>query len=72
MMYQANPVNQIQSTPVIGVKMMKLPAGDHIPIANTEDNLGMISRYIKPPTSGTYILGSVNGSIQWIGTQDCE
>ena len=72
MMYQANPTSQSSNDPIIGIKMQKLPTGDHIPLANTDDNLGMISKYIKPPSSGTFVLASVNGSIQWIGTQDCE
>jgi hypothetical protein len=24
------------------------------------------------PTSGTYVLGSVNGTLQWIATESCE
>jgi hypothetical protein len=26
---------------------------------------------IAPPGSGTYVLGAVNGTLQWIATQDC-
>lgn len=31
-----------------------------------------IGEYLIPPNSGTYVLGSVNGSLQWIATEDCE
>ena len=24
-----------------------------------------------PPANGTYVLGSVNGVVQWIATEDC-
>lgn len=72
MIPKSDSSNQTSATPIIGVKMQKLEPGDHIPLANTEDDFGMISKYIKPPATGTYILGSVNGSIEWIGTKDCE
>jgi hypothetical protein len=67
MMYQANPVSQVSSNPIIGVKMQKLQAGDHFPIANTDDNLGMISKYTKIPTDGNYIVvvrGGVLGFVK--------
>lgn len=31
-----------------------------------------IGEYLIPPNSGTYVLGSVNGSIQWIATESCD
>lgn len=88
MMYQANPVSQASSQPVIGVKMEKL-SGDHFPIANSDNGLGMISKYQKIPTDGDYIvvvrggvLGFVkanpgplqlfNNNLGWTATQDCE
>lgn len=27
---------------------------------------------LQPPGAGTYVLGSVNGTLQWIETQDCD
>lgn len=66
MMYQANPVSQVFSNPIIGVKMQKLQAGDHIPIANTEDNLGMISKYTKIPTDGNYIVVIRGGVLEFV------
>jgi hypothetical protein len=29
------------------------------------------ARIPEPPTSGTYVLGSINGAIQWIATENC-
>lgn len=26
----------------------------------------------RAPEGGTYVLGSINGSIQWIATEDCD
>lgn len=26
----------------------------------------------RAPQKGTYVLGSINGSIQWIATEDCD
>ena len=43
-----------------------------IPIAGYYENRSAIGEYKIPPSSGTYVLGSVNGAIQWIATQDCE
>jgi hypothetical protein len=31
-----------------------------------------IGEYKIPPQSGTFVLGSINGAIQWIATEDCE
>ena len=32
----------------------------------------LIDSWAEAPSGGTYILASVNGSIQWIATTDCE
>jgi hypothetical protein len=26
----------------------------------------------EPPASGTHVLGAIDGTIQWIATEDCE
>lgn len=65
MMYQANPVSQISAHPVIGVKMERL-SGDHFPIANSDDGLGMISKYTKIPTDGNYIVVIQNGQLGFV------
>lgn len=31
-----------------------------------------IGEYSVPPSSGTYVLGSIGGVIQWIATESCE
>jgi len=28
-------------------------------------------KFPKPPTSGTYVLGAVSGSLTWIATEEC-
>jgi hypothetical protein len=35
-------------------------------------NGSAIGEYKIPPSSGTYVLGSVNGNIQWIATEACD
>lgn len=32
----------------------------------------LIDSWAEAPDSGTYVLGSVNGNIQWIATSDCD
>jgi hypothetical protein len=32
----------------------------------------LIDSWAEAPNSGTYVLASVNGSIQWIATLDCD
>ncbi len=27
--------------------------------------------WLQPPTTGTYVLGAVNGSLQWLATEEC-
>lgn len=27
---------------------------------------------VPPPGAGTFVLGAVNGRVQWISTQDCD
>ena len=27
---------------------------------------------VVPPSNGTYVLGAVNGQVQWIATEDCS
>ena len=52
------------------------PNRSYLPIAqlnsvNGED-LPAIGQYSEPPQTGTYVLGSIDGVIQWIATQDCN
>ena len=28
-------------------------------------------KFPKPPTSGTYVLGAVEGELQWLSTEEC-
>lgn len=28
-------------------------------------------KFPKPPTTGTHVLGAVNGSLTWIATEEC-
>jgi hypothetical protein len=32
---------------------------------------GHTARMLAGPASGTYVLGSIDGVIQWIATEDC-
>jgi hypothetical protein len=42
-----------------------------IPLAGKYGNFNAIGNYLIPPTSGTHILGVIDGEIQWIETTDC-
>lgn len=49
----------------------------YLPIAQLNNingqNTPAIGQYTQAaPSTGTFVLGSVNGSIQWIATQDCQ
>ncbi len=49
----------------------------YIPVAQMNSVNGAmipaIGQYTaEAPTSGTYVLGSKNGQIQWIATEDCD
>jgi hypothetical protein len=32
----------------------------------------LIDNWLEAPSSKTYVLGSIDGTIQWIPTKDCE
>jgi hypothetical protein len=65
--------NQSTTLPVnFDVKEQAFSASEKgIPIAGNYDSRNAIGEYQIPPSSGTYVLGSVNGAIQWIETQGC-
>jgi hypothetical protein len=56
------PVNFIQGANYIPLAQLNNINGQALPA---------IGDYTKPPSSGTFVLGSKNGQIQWIATQDC-
>lgn len=37
----------------------------------TVNGVRKISILLDPPTDGTYLLGSVDGEVQWIATEEC-
>lgn len=49
---------------------------NYIPLAQINSingqQLPAIGNYTNPPSSGTFVLGSIDGQIQWIATQDCQ
>ena len=79
-MDNSNPQNQQAGS--IENMQIKMPTsfdsgGQYIPIGKQTNvngkNIPAIPDFTsKAPSSGTYVLGSINGSIQWIATQDCE
>jgi hypothetical protein len=38
----------------------------------TDNGVRKISILLDPPTDGTYVLGSVDGEVQWIATEECS
>lgn len=78
-MDNSNPQNQQAGS--IENMQIRMPTsfdsgGQYIPIGKQTDvngkSIPAIPEFSKAPSSGTYVLGSINGSIQWISTQDCE
>jgi hypothetical protein len=48
-----------------------IPLSGLYPVNGAEEPA--IGEYLdSPPSDGTYVLGSINGVIQWIATEDCE
>ena len=48
--------------------------GDRKPyvVAHEEDGWIIKFPWWPPPESGTYVLGSIDGRMQWIATEECE
>lgn len=42
-----------------------------IPLAGNYGGFNAIGNYLTAPSSGTHILGVINGEIQWIETTEC-
>ena len=38
----------------------------------TKDGTRITRILPEPPSTGTHVLGAIDGAIQWIATQDCE
>jgi hypothetical protein len=57
-------------------KMTTLLEGEGDPklyeVEYTKDGTRITRILPKPPASGTHVLGAINGTIQWIATEDCE
>lgn len=66
--------NQSTTLPVnFDVKEQEFSGNDKgIPIAGKYGSRSAIGEYQIPPSSGTYVLGSVGGTIQWIETENCS
>jgi len=77
-----NSVTQNQQASSVENMQIKMPTsfdpgGQYIPIGkqtnvNGKDIPAIPDFTSKAPASGTYVLGSINGSIQWIATEDCS
>jgi hypothetical protein len=78
--------NRLQFTPV-GPSVFTMPVNPDIAnppnnsgrqaIVTSRPNVGhegspQIDNWVEAPSGGTYVLGSVDGVVQWIATQDCE
>jgi len=56
---------------------IKYPPTDGQGIPYSRPNVGyngspLIDSWAKAPSSGTHVLGSKDGQIQWIATKDCD
>jgi hypothetical protein len=75
-----NSVTQNQQASSVENMQIRMPSsfdsgGQYIPIGKQTNvngkNIPAIPDFSKAPSSGTYVLGSINGSIQWIATEAC-
>ena len=71
--------NQATSASVENMQI-KIPSSfeenaQYLPIGKQTDvngkSIPAIPEFTKAPSEGTYVLGSINGTIQWIATEDC-
>jgi hypothetical protein len=50
--------------------------GQYVPIGRKTNlngkDINAIPEFRKAPTLGTYVLGSINGVIQWLPTEACD
>jgi hypothetical protein len=57
-------------------RRLKIPAlpgeSDPVQLTATGGELSWQSGIPEPPGSGTFVLGSIGGQIQWIATEECE
>lgn len=57
-------------------KMVTLLESDQEPklyeVEYTKDGTRITRILPEPPSSGTHVLGVINGTVQWIATEDCE
>jgi hypothetical protein len=77
-----NSVTQNQQAVSVENMQIRMPAsfesgGEYIPIGkqtnvNGQDIPAIPNFTTRAPASGTYVLGSINGSIQWIATENCD
>jgi len=76
-----NSVTQNQQVSSVENMQIKMPSlfesgGQYIPIGKQTDvngrSIPAIPDFSKAPSYGTYVLGSINGSIQWIPTEGCD
>ena len=74
-------VQQNQQSLSIENMQIKMPTsfsatGQYIPIAKQTQlngkSIPAIPDFSEAPSSGTYVLGAINGSIQWIATENCQ
>ena len=77
-----NSITQNQQSASVENMQIKIPTsfeagGQYIPIGKLTDVNGKSIPAIpdfttRAPSSGTYVLGSIDGSIQWIATENCQ
>ena len=75
-----NSVTQNQQASSVENMQIRMPSsfdngGQYIPIGKQTNlngrSIPAIPDFSKAPSSGTFVLGSINGSIQWIATEAC-
>lgn len=65
------PVNFDVKEQQFGDDEYGIPVAGKYPYPNGTSG-SAIGEYKIPPSSGTYVLGAINGVIQWIATESCE
>jgi hypothetical protein len=53
-------------------KVTLLESDEDSPVYSVEYSADGVRIKFAPPGEGTFVLGAVNGQVQWIATEDCS
>lgn len=66
-----SPVVVKTTTDAVTVELNESGLAQTQTIQELNARIAALESLLTPPSSGTWVLGSVGGSVQWIATEDC-